>query len=496
MFRTTCLVLLIAFVLVAVGCGGGSASTVNTAGGGFNPPSNPNPPSDPASNSSATVSISPPGDTLRIGGQRQFSAFDFTVGQYDVTWSVQEGAPGGSITTDGQYTAPNTTGTFHLVATSIANPSISATAPVKVVSVGFVSIGNMAIARSGHTANLLPDGTVLIAGGSGDAGHSAELFVPSSGTFTSTTGAMVQVRTGHCASMLQDGKVLIAGGGDSKGNVFKTAELFDPATQRFTPTGELNQARKDATATLLSNGKVLIAGGQESGGAVLSSAELYDPSTGTFTPTGTMHIPRIQHTATLLSSGKVLLVGGTSKTGSAELFDPASGLFSASGLLIQARSQHTATLLPNGNVLILGGSQIMPPVGGGAASAPVSLDRAELYHPATGIFTSAGKLRVARASHSATLLPSGMVLVAGGYDLGFDGDADPYVETMFAAELFNPGTFNSTSAASLESARAEHETTLLNNGQVLVTGGRTESLELCCHPHPFIVNLMSAELYE
>ena len=494
MFRTTCLVLLIAFVLVAVGCGGGSASTVNTAGGGFNPPSNPNPPSDPASNSSATVSISPPGDTLRIGGQRQFSAFDFTVGQYDVTWSVQEGAPGGSITTDGQYTAPNTTGTFHLVATSIANPSISATAPVKVVSVGFVSIGNMAIARSGHTANLLPDGTVLIAGGSGDAGHSAELFVPSSGTFTSTTGAMVQVRTGHCASMLQDGKVLIAGGGDSKGNVFKTAELFDPATQRFTPTGELNQARKDATATLLSNGKVLIAGGQDNGSASLSSAELYDPSTGTFSLTGNMHLARAQHTATLLSSGKVLLVGSVSDTASAELFDPAAGSFSATGSLIEARAHHTATLLQNGNVLILGGSQVMPPEGGGAAAQPVSLDSAELYDATKGVFRTAGKLLVARDSHSATLLANGTVLVVGGYTHGFDGDAQPEWETIFTAELFDPATSGSTAAASLQADRAEHVATLLNNRQILVTGGITGFS--CCDFKPDRVTLRSVELYK
>jgi hypothetical protein len=144
----------------------------------------------------------------------------------------------------------------------------------------------------------------------------------------------------------------------------------------------------------------------------------------------------------------------------------------------------------------LGGSQVIPPVGGGAPAAPVSLTGAEIYHPATGTFTIAGKLLVARASHSATLLPSGMVLVAGGYDLGFDGDAQPYVETMFSAELFDPVTFHSTSATSLESARAEHATTLLNNGQVLVTGGRSESQELCCNPHPFIVNLRSAELYK
>jgi WD40 repeat protein len=442
-----------------------------------------------------TIQISPPAEMLRVGGQRQFSGFALAADQH-VTWRLQEGAAAGEITVDGLYTAPNTTGVSHLIATSVFNPKVSNTATVTVVSEGFVSISNMDTARYGHTATLLLDGRVLVGGGTTDTAHSAELFDPASSGFTTTSGAMVHVRSGHCAALLMNGKVLLAGGSDSRGNLFTTGELFDPATGTFSATGELNQARKFATATLLPGGKVLIAGGQDSGGTMLSSAELYDPSTGSFTPTGRMHVARVQHTATLLSNGKVLLVGGTSKTGSSELFDPASGLFSASGSLAQARSQHTATLLPNGNVLILGGSQIMPPVGGGAPAAPVSLDRAELYHAATGTFSNAGKLRVARASHSATLLPNGVVLVAGGYDLGFDGDADPYVETMFAAELFNPTTFNSTPATSLVSARAEHTATVLNNGQVLVTGGRSESQELCCHPHPFIVNLMSAELYK
>jgi len=442
-----------------------------------------------------TVTIGPNPETLRIGGYRQFNGFAVAADQH-VTWKLQEGAAAGTITADGLYTAPSTAGTFHLIATSVFNPSVSSVAPVTTVPVGFAAISDMETDRYGHTATLLLDGQVLVAGGTADTTHSAELFVPGSSSFTSTSGGMVQVRSGHCATLLLNGKVLIAGGADSRGNLTTTAELFDPATETFSATGELNQARKFATATLLPSGKVLITGGQDSGGAVLTSAELYDPSTGSFTLTGKMHIARVLHTATLLSSGKVLFVGGTSKTGGAELFDPASGLFSPTGSLIQARSQHTATLLPNGNVLILGGSQIMPPVGGGAPAAPVSLGGAEIYHPATGTFTNAGKLRVARTSHSATLLPSGTVLVAGGYDLGFDGDADPYVETMFTAELFNPGTFNSTSAASLESARAEQAATVLNNGQVLVTGGRTESQELCCHPHPFIVNLRSAELYK
>jgi len=138
----------------------------------------------------------------------------------------------------------------------------------------------------------------------------------------------------------------------------------------------------------------------------------------------------------------------------------------------------------------------MEPGGGGAPPADVSLDSAEIYDPGNGTFHMAGKLLIARDSHSATLLPNGMVLVAGGYSHAFDSDADPSIETTFAAELFNPGNFDSTPAASLVAARAEHVSTLLNNGHVLVTGGRYEQQELCCNAKPVIISLDTAEVYE
>jgi WD40 repeat protein len=364
------------------------------------------------------------------------------------------------------------------------------------VSIGFVSTSAVA-ARSGHTATLLPDGRVLVAGGTIDATPpSAELFLPTSRTFVPTSGGMVHARSGHCASLLIDGRVLIVGGGDANANLFKSAELSDPLTQTFSATGDLGQPRTGATATLLPNGKVLIAGGQDSGGTLLSSAELYDPSTATFTPTGNMHVPRAQHTATLLSNGKVLLVGGVSESRSAELFDPASGMFSATGPLVQARAHHTATVLSNGNVLVLGGMHTREPVGGGAPAAPVSIDSAEVYDPTSGIFKSAGKLLIARDSHSATLLMNGTVLVAGGYSHGFDGDAQPAWHTMFAAELFDPASSSSTTAASLEADRAQHVATRLNNGQVLITGGVAGFQELCCRPRPYLATLASAEIYQ
>ena len=427
-----------------------------------------------------TVFISPAAETLRIGGQRQFGGFANAANQ-NVAWKLEEGAAGGTITADGLYAAPVTTGTFHVSATAVFNTNVSTTAPVTIVTTGFASISDMAIARSGHTATLLLDGRVLVAGGTMDTMHSAELFAPATSSFSPASG-MLHVRAGHCAALLLAGKVLIVGGGDSNGALFKTAELFDPATQNFTATGDLNQARTGATATLLPGGKVLIAGGLDSGGALLSTAELYDPATGSFSVTGNMHSPRAQHTATLLTNGKVLLVGSSRATADAELFDPATGLFTATGSLTKARAHHTATLVQGGKVLVLGGD-----------AAGLSLDSVEIYDPVTETFKTAGKLEVPRASHSATLLPSGVVLVAGGYSRGFDGDGQPFFGTMFAAELINPTTFASTPGASLGGSRAEHVATILNNGQVLVTGGRSGSGSSF---RTSVASLASAELYK
>src|SRR5262249_18043215 len=130
MLRKTSSTLLLSFLVAALGCSEGPFSTVNTPGGsGSNSPGDPSP---------GAVSIYPGSETLRTGGQRPFSGWDSTVGQYDVIWSLQEGTAAGTITADGIYTAPSTPGTFHLIATSSHNPSLTATAPLTIVSVGFV----------------------------------------------------------------------------------------------------------------------------------------------------------------------------------------------------------------------------------------------------------------------------------------------------------------------------------------------------------------------
>ncbi len=274
---------------------------------------------------------------------------------------------------------------------------------------------------------------------------------------TSPTGSLTQARRAHSATLLGDGKVLVVGGFDNTS--LASAELYDPATYRFTATGSLGTARNDHTATLLPNGKVLIAGGQ-SFGAATATAELYDPATGTFAPTsGTLGTARTFHTATLLADGKVLFVGGrngTTSFASAELFDPATGLFTpTSGAPVTSRGSHTATLLLNNRVLIAGGATT-------SGSATTVQTGVELYDPTTGLFTATtGSLATGRAEHEAVLLSNGSVLLVGG-------------AAATAAEVFSPaggGTFTAAPGALAQARVRGHAATLLGNGNVLISGG-------------------------
>ncbi len=289
--------------------------------------------------------------------------------------------------------------------------------------------GSMAWERIGLAAAPLPDGRVLVAGGARfnqacadpPAGNSTEIFDPATGAWT-LTGNLTQSRTSGLAVALADGRVLFAGGGSRCGVVYATAEIYDPATGVWTATGAMNVARQSPAGVLLPDGRVLVAGGAgASPFPSLASAEIYDPATGAWTLTGSMHDPRMwafddmsaANFMTLLPDGRVLAAGGLNrcnKSGcdiaflqSAEVFDPASGVWTVTGSLAAGRWRHQMTLLPDGRVLVAGGRQ------GGAI-----LGSAEIYDPATGVFNPAGTLVTARQDFTATLLTNGSVLLAAG----------------------------------------------------------------------------------
>ena len=339
----------------------------------------------------------------------------------------------------------------------------------------WIATGSLNVARTFHTATLLPDGRVLVAGGVARSNtgaillDSAELYDPVSGQWT-VTGSLVKPRVAHTATLLPNGKVLVVGGDTSlappdfgRGN---TAELYDPATGTWALTGNMGTAHSSHTATLLQDGRVLVAGGFNTDN--VKTAELYDPATAAWMPTGDLSVARYGHTATLLPDGSVLIAKGSndgdlaSTLSSAERRDPISGTWS----LIEDPNHyssvlHTATLLSNGQVLFTGGYP-----GNGGDGDPTTLALSELFDPVTGVWEMVGNLNEARDGHTATLLPDGKLLVAGG----FDWNLRTYVS---GTELYDPVTATWMTAASLGTARYGHTATLLPDGTVLVAGGET-----------------------
>lgn len=281
--------------------------------------------------------------------------------------------------------------------------------------------GSMNAPRMLHTAKLLNDGKVLVTGGwGGDNLASAEIYDPVSGTW-STTNSMSNSRVRHTATLLNNGKVLIAGGSGGSSSL-AIAELYDPATESWSTTGSMNIASLAHTATLLSDGKVLVAGGEPGGGGSFARSELYDPSTGTWSTTNDMNSSRTLHTATLLNNGKVLVAGYFNS----EEYDPATGTWDTISILNDGRNQHAATILNNGKVMVTGGNPIITSV--------------ELYDPDTGIWSKTGSgLNKARMVHTATLLNNGKVLITGGYDTG------PSIDSVELGTLSAPAnTFTGT----------------------------------------------------
>ncbi len=320
-----------------------------------------------------------------------------------------------------------------------------------------------------HTATLLADGHVLIAGGinawaSSGRTSICELYDPTTDTW-SNTGQMVVRRQDHVATRLADGRVLVSGGMDPASQFLTDCELYDPGTELWSSTGAMNSRRARHSATLLPDGKVLACGGVMAGfitADATATCDVYDPATGTWTPTNAMSTERYGHTGMLLNDGNVLVCGGFGDVdialGTCELYDPATGTWTPTGSFNVARGGYemrnfTTTLLGSGQVLVAGGH---PGAGGQIIKS------CELYDPSTGTWSLTGEMAEGRTTHSATLLPSGKVLVAGG-------NGAPSWKA--SCELYDRATESWCTIASMAIGRYGHTATLLGSGNVLAAGG-------------------------
>ena len=329
----------------------------------------------------------------------------------------------------------------------------------------WTNTGSLAIGRHSHTATLLLDGKVLVAGGENDFVQSrSELYDPATGVWELTGGLNV-ARAAHTATLLQDGKVLVVGGRTTTSScevVTSSAEIYDPQNRNWTSVSNLSSPSYGHTATLLPDGRVLVAGGWYAN-SVLKKTEIYDANTGQWSLAAPLDTARTWHSATLLKTGQVLVAGGAlhldfpntkvSTLSSAEIFDPSTRQWSSTGSLGEGRYRHTETLLPNGQVLVATGQ----------GNEQSFLNSTEQYDPASGLWISSNGFR-RPCAETATLLDNGGVLFVGC--LGGLGDG-----FITETQVFHPGSGIWSEAGRLNIGRSLHTSTLLRDGRVLLAGG-------------------------
>ncbi len=368
---------------------------------------------------------------------------------------------------------------------------VSASAVVAVTTDTWTASPAMPTERvGGHTATLLPGGKLLVAGGVGANGAgtaNVDLFDPVAASWIHAAPMATQ-RTSHTATLLADGRVLVTGGSTvstaaAKGYVNNlSAEIYDPVANQWTAAAPMSVARSHHTATRLPDGRVLVVGGENASYLVGATAEIYDPALDTWTVTATPPVSaRSQHTATLLPDGQVLLAGGfdielgiLTPLDTSELYDPVAGTFTVTAIytttgtgtdavttatptpMAFAQSGQTATLLPDGRVLLAGGGNAL----------------AELYDPATQTWATTGSMGAAHTLGAAALLPNGQVLVVGGTQ-----------SALPSAERFDPASGTWTAAAAMLVVPGSATATVLQDGSALVCGGAPNTAGVNCETY-------------
>jgi galactose oxidase-like protein/Kelch motif protein len=329
---------------------------------------------------------------------------------------------------------------------------------------------------------------ILIPGGRGDGtnDNTADLYDPASNRFASEIATpRMKGREWETATVLVSGpnagKVLLAGGDNTNGIPRASTELYDPATNTVVNGPAMKMPRSGHTATPIPSGrnagKILLAGGTDADGSKLSSTELYNPASNTFSPGPVMGAACSLCTATVITSGKnagrVLIANHYDSGGQGaqlELYDPAADKFIA-GPRTSMLGVYSATAISSGKnagkVLIVGAIDTTDK----ASQAGIAL--AGLYDPDANTFSPGPSVRNIRNFHTATVITSGpnagKILIAGGGD-GLD---DPRL--LASTELYDPDSNVFSPGPSMNTGRARHTATPIlsgrNAGKILIAGG-------------------------
>ncbi len=344
------------------------------------------------------------------------------------------------------------------------NTMVAAATIFDPVTNGFSATGSLNEPRSGATATSLADGRVLVVGGENSViTATAEVYDPGLGSFL-YAGSMSVPRYYHDAVRLADGRVLVVGG-FYNGSALATAEIFDPTTDTFTVVpNAMTVPRLACRAVLLGDGRVLIVGGYNPGTSYHAQSEIFDPTSNTFSPAGSMTMARVYPDVFKLDNDDVLILGGSDSQnlslGSAEIYTPSNGLFVATGPMSSERYSPLAAKLQDGRVLVAGGYGL----------AGESLATADVYDPVTMQFTPTCRLNTGRSYPTGGILPDGRVLVTAGFN-NCHGN-------LVSGEVFDPNIVPAGHFLDLEIMPSNHGTRSrsagLADGRMLILGGRIQ----------------------
>ena len=365
----------------------------------------------------------------------------------------------------------------------------------------FTTTGSLATARTEQQATTLSNGTVLLTGGAVQQDlaitATAQIYDPASATFRYTKNDMTTPRVGHSSSLLPDGRVLIAGGSNGNpdpGGCLSSTEIYDPAADTFTAAAPMNYCRHGHQAVTLSDGRIIVISGYDetSSQVVTNTVEIFDPKTASWTVAAPLPSGRASFAATLLQDGKVLVSGGywatdADRLQAVYLYDPNANSWTAMAPMLAPRENHIAITLPTGKVLIFGGND-----GTGA------IGFAELYDTSvkpSGNSTVVGGISAGGWGANAVSLPDGNVWSAAGYSSllvsGGSGPDEVCSVGLPTAQIYNYKTNAWTDFSPLKASRFNASASLLPSGQVLVAGG----IEQAC-PNGTQTVLSEAELWE